>query len=100
MPIEFLNLRAFFTYRQEDEDGVPVIETEPGAGGAVSELVLRSVTTDRYAFGCGFDYRLSENYVLDFRYVYNVYDSDLPEDEYDSYNFIVSLTYENDFFRW
>jgi len=100
MPIEYLNLRAFFTYRQEDEDDAPVISAEPGTGGSASELVLRSVTTDRYAFGCGFDYRLSDHYVFDFRYVYNVYNSDIPEDEYDSYKIIASLTYENDFFRW
>ncbi|WP_176360088.1 hypothetical protein [Desulfosediminicola ganghwensis] len=100
MPIEYLNLRAFFTYRQEDEDDVPVIDTDSGGEGPVSGLVLRSVTTDRYAFGCGFDYRLSAHYVFDFKYVYNVYNSDLPEDEYDSYKFFVSLIYENDFFRW
>lgn len=105
--MERTSVSVYASFRSEDRDELADTESnqlilnEILSGETVTDpLDVITVNTERYSAGCSLSYQLYENYVAEISYGYVRQDSEVDTDDYEDHSFIVSLSYENDFFRW
>jgi len=87
---QYTSVSAYVGYLNEDRDetaasGPPATETK---------------NTENYSMGGTISYRFHEDYVADLSYGYVRRDSDKTDDNYDDNLIVLTVSYENDFFKW
>lgn len=91
---ERTTLTAYASYRNEDSEEAGAVTTDSDPDSIVS------VNSEDYGVGMGVSYQIHQHWSANLSYGYAKKESDIAEDEYDDHSVYVSLTYQDDFFRW
>jgi hypothetical protein len=100
---ETLQLTADLSYRWEDREeqiaglAAPATELQQTVDGAVSRETYHN---DRYQAGLGLSYTFRRYYQAAIEYSYTRQESDRLEDDYDDHRILLSLSWEQELFRW
>jgi len=87
---EYIGLSSYVSFTNEDRTEITV-SGPPGSD---------TVNSKTYAAGVNLDYRFFKNYTAGLSYGFVRYVSDVDADEYDDNRIALTISYENDFFRW
>lgn len=95
--LERTSLTAYLTYRNEDNEEAGAVTTGTSDFDTTSTITVNEQT---YGLGMGVSYIFHEDWSAKLSYGYTKKESDIADDEYDDHSIIVSISYQDDFFRW
>lgn len=94
----------FAGYRYEDQDELTlanIVATQSvGSGQLADALEIETITTKRFTTGCSLTYSFWQWYALDLSYNYADQVSEIPDDEYDEHQVMLTLSFAKELFRW
>lgn len=95
--LERATLTAYATYRNEDSEEAGAVTTGTADSDTTTTIAVNKET---YGLGMGVNYILHQDWSANLSYGYTKQESDIADDEYDDHSVTVSISYQNDFFRW
>lgn len=81
-------------YTYEDRNDRPVLLDDSNS------LTLEKYHKDKFVTGVGLRYNFLKNYTASLSYTFSTQDSDILGDDYDDHRVLLSLSWQQDVFRW
>lgn len=104
-PLQQLTLSLFASYRYEDQEEITSAEPVVAEGEVPTEESPLLTETEffnrqRYMAGAKIGYDFGQWYKLSLAYDYTHQDSEREDDSYDDHRATITLSYEQDLFKW